>query len=164
MAQILIIIEKDFQDAEVIYPLYRLREAGHNVTVVGCGQKEYKGKYGYQIKADSNIADINISKYGGVIIPGGWAPDHLRWNKDVLNLVIQMNKSNKLIASICHGAWVLVSANLLKGRTITCYKAIKDDVINAGANYVDKSVVVDNNIITSRCPDDLPDFCREILK
>ena len=97
-------------------------------------------------------------------MPGGFAPDKLRRYREVLELVKQMHDSGKLVAAICHGPWVLVSAGILKGKKVTCVSAIKDDVINAGAKYFDREVVVDANIVTSRKPDDLPAFCREIIK
>lgn len=99
-----------------------------------------------------------------MVIPGGYAPDILRKDKEILSFVREMDKEKKLVAAICHAGWVCVSAGILKGRTATCFSAIKDDVINAGAKYIDKEVVVDKNLITSRNPYDLPRFCKEIIK
>ena len=159
----LILAAENFQDLELLYPKYRLIEEGIEVNVAGVGEKNYKGKYGYPIAVDGNIEDHNPDDFDVVIIPGGFAPDKLRMSQSVLNFIKEMDKQKKTIASICHGAWVLVSANILKGRKVTCYEAIKDDVSNAGAEYEDREVVVDNNLITSRMPDDLPAFCREII-
>jgi len=162
--RILILIEADFQDMEAMYPYYRLKEAGFEVIVAGSEKKAYKGKYGYPIMADGVIDSYKAKDFDAVVIPGGWAPDYMRRNTAMVDFVREMDQKGKVIASICHGAWMLCSANILKGRTITCFSAIKDDVVNAGATYFDKEVVVDKNIITSRRPDDLPSFCREIIK
>jgi len=162
--KVIILCEDNFQDAELLYPMYRMREAGAEVIVAGLGDEMYEGKYGYAIYPDGNIEDYAPDDFDAVIIPGGWAPDHLRKSKHVLDFVKKMFESNKVVAAICHAGWVLASAGILKGKQVTCYEAIKDDVRNAGANYADKSVVVDGNLITSRKPDDLPDFCRAILK
>lgn len=164
MARVAIIAEKDYQDMELHYPRFRLIEAGHTVEVVGTGSaKSYTGKYGYPVTADKDVYDVKAADYDGLVIPGGWAPDHLRLSKEILSLVKEMDAAKKPIACICHGGWVLVSAGILKGRTVTGYIAIKDDLVHAGANYVDKEVVVDKNLITSRKPDDLPAFMRETL-
>jgi protease I len=134
------------------------------VEVLGMGKEEYMGKYGLTVRPDGGVGDASAQDYDAVIIPGGWAPDKLRRNDEVLTFVKDAFDNGKVVASICHGPHVLVSAGVLKGKTLTCVSAIKDDVINAGGNYVDKEVVVDENLITSRFPDDLPAFCIEILK
>ena len=162
--KVLILVEKLFQDMEVLYPYYRLKEAGFEVKVAGTGEKTYKGKNGYPIKTDGHVKNFKPKDFDAVIIPGGWAPDYMRRNKEMVEFVKQMNKKNKLIAAICHAASLLISADVVKGRTMTCYFSVKDDVINAGANYVDKEVIVNGNLITSRQPKDLPAFCREIIK
>ena len=112
---------------------------------------------------DKRIDEVRASDFEGVVIPGGWAPDKLRLSKKVLDFVKSLYDSGKIVASICHGGWVLVSAGICKGKTLTSYIAIKDDLVNAGAKFVDKEVVRDGNLITSRKPDDLPAFCREII-
>ena len=160
----IIIVERDFQDLEVFYPYYRLIEEGVVVKVAGTGEKAYTGKFGLSINTDGEIADFTPNDFSAVIIPGGWAPDYMRRYPAVIEFVRKMNDKGRVVASICHGAWLLASANIVKGKKLTCFFAIKDDLINAGAEYVDKSVVVDGNIITSRKPDDLPDFLREIIK
>lgn len=153
-----------FEDSELIYPMYRMKEEGCKVVVAGSGEKTYKGKYGYPVNADGSFGDFKAKDFDAVIIPGGFAPDKLRAYKEVISFVKEMHKSNKVIAAICHGPWVLASAGIVKDRKITCVGRIKDDLINAGAKYLDKEVVVDGNIITSRMPSDLPAFCREIIK
>ena len=162
--KVLILIEKEFQDMEALYPYYRFKEAGFDVKVAGSDAKVYKGKYGYPLETDGKIDDFNADDFDAVIIPGGWAPDYMRRNKVMVNFVKEMNEKGKIVAAICHAASMLVSADILKDRKMTCFMAVKDDAINAGANYVDEEVIVDKNLITSRTPDDLPAFCREIIK
>lgn len=160
-----ILVEDIYQDMEVWYPNFRLQEAGVKTIIVGTGsKKEYKSKFGYPIAADTSADKIKISKIDAVIVPGGYAPDILRRYSSMVNLVREADIQGKVIASICHGAWLLCSADILRGRTVTCFFAIKDDVIHAGANYLDKEVVVDKNLVTSRKPEDLPAFMRETLK
>lgn len=162
--KVIIFAENIYEDLELWYPKLRLIEEGAKVVVAGTGEKTYKGKNGYPLEVDGNIKDYKAKDFDAVVIPGGFAPDKLRRYEEVLEFVREMNKSGKVIASICHGPWVLVSAGILKGKKVTCVSAIKDDVMNAGAKYFDKEVVVDGNIITSRMPDDLGAFCREIIK
>ena len=149
---------------ELWYPKIRLIEEGAKVVVAGTGDKTYKGKNGYPLEVDGNIRDYKAKDFDAVIIPGGFAPDKLRSYKEVLDFVREMNKNGKVIAAICHAGWVLASAGIVKGKNVTCVSAIKDDMINASAHYFDKEVIVDKNLITSRKPDDLPAFCREIIK
>ena len=161
---VIILVEQVFNDLEFWYPFYRLKEEGAEVTVVGSGQSEsYTGKSGTTATADKSADDIQVSDYSGLVIPGGYAPDHMRRYPAMVKLVTDMVEMKKPVAAICHAGWMLVSAGILKGRTVTSFFAIKDDLINAGANWIDKSVVVDDNLITSRTPDDLPDFMREFL-
>lgn len=162
--KIIIFAENIYEDLELWYPKLRLIEEGANIVVAGTGEKTYKGKNGYPLEVNGNIKDYKPKDFDAVIIPGGYAPDKLRRYKEVLDFVREMNKDGKVVAAICHGPWVLVSARILKGKKVTCVNAIKDDVINAGAQYFDREVVVDGNIITSRKPDDLPAFLREIIK
>ncbi len=159
-----IFVEELYQEMEVWYPAYRLREAGLQTVFVGTGKAEYRSKTGYPVKPEASIEEVQVRDFDGVVVPGGYAPDHLRRFNRVNQFVADMDKANKYVGSICHGLWVLVSAGILKGRTVTCFFAICDDVVNAGAKYVDKEVVVDRNIVTSRVPDDLPAFMRESLK
>lgn len=162
--KIMIFAEAYYEDLELWYPKLRLAEEGAKVVVAGTGEKTYKGKNGYPIEVDGDIKSYKARDFEAVVVPGGWAPDKLRRHKEVLDFVKEMHKDGKVVAAICHGAWVLASANIIKGKKLTCVSAIKDDVINAGAEYLDKEVVVDGNIITSRMPADLPAFCREIIK
>ena len=159
------LVEQDYQDLEVWYPILRLREAGHKVLVVGTGTSEiYKGKFGYPIKVDTTADRVAAKEVDGLVIPGGWAPDYLRRSRAVLDLVRDCHQQGKVVAAICHAGWVLASAGILKGRTVTCFAAIKDDMEAAGATWVDKEVQVDGNLVTARKPDDLPAFMREVLR
>jgi protease I len=157
-------VEELYQEMEVWYPAYRLREAGYKTVFVGTGKPEYKSKLGYPVKSEADVKEVKAKDFDGVIVPGGFAPDFMRRSPELLAFVAEIDKAGKPVGSICHAAWVLVSAKVLKGRTATCYFAIKDDLINAGATYVDQEVVVDRNLVTSRRPDDLPAFMREFLK
>jgi protease I len=162
---IVMLVENQYQDLEVWYPALRLREEGVKVIIAGTGSaKVYNGKFGYPIETDCILTDISPAEVDGVIVPGGWAPDFLRRYDFVNNFVKELDKKGMLVAAICHGPSVLVSAGILKGRTITCFKAIKDDVMCAGAKYVDQEVVVDDNLITARKPEDLAAFCSKILE
>jgi protease I len=162
--RIAILVDTLFQEMEVWYPLYRLREAGAEVVTVGAkaGEK-YCSKMGYPVHCDRSYSEVAATQFQGVVVPGGYAPDHIRRYASANHFVREMDTQGKLVAAICHGPWVLCSAAMLKGRKITCYFAIKDDVVNAGAKYVDAEVVVDRNLVTSRKPDDLPAFCRAII-
>lgn len=161
--RIAILIEDLYQDQEVWYPYFRLKEAGIEVLVVGTNKKEYKSKHGYPMTANVTVDKVSASQFDGVVIPGGYAPDILRRYPEVIRFVREMNQQGKLIAAICHAGWVLSSADVLRGKTATCFFAIKDDLINAGANYVDREVVRDGTLITSRKPEDLPAFLRTLL-
>ena len=161
---IAILAENNYQDLELWYPLLRLREAGAEVKVIGTGSAEtYTSKHGYPVTVDTTADVVKAADFDAVIVPGGYAPDLMRRYEAVLNLVRGAHQQGKVVAAICHAGWVLISAGILKGRQVTCVSAIKDDVINAGATYVDQEVVRDGNIITSRMPTDLPAFCRTII-
>ena len=163
--KIAILVEDTYQVLEVWYPYLRLREEDIETIFVGTGnKKQYLSKDGYPVQEELSIKDAKPSDFDGVIIPGGYAPDILRRFQEVNNFIKDMNREGKLIAAICHAGWVLVSAGILKGKKATCFYAIKDDIINAGAQFIDKEVVVDGNLITSRNPYDLPYFCKEIIK
>ena len=114
--------------------------------------------------ADASIADVKAADFDAVVIPGGWAPDYLRQDERMVNFVREMNQAGKVVAAICHAGWMLASADIVRGKKATCYQAVKDDIIHAGAKYVDEEVAVDGNLITSRKPTDLPAFCREIAR
>jgi protease I len=162
---IAILVEQDYQDMEVWYPTFRLREEGAEVWHVGTGSaNEYRGKYGYPLKVTTTADRVRAADMAGLVIPGGWAPDKLRMSEAMLQLVREVDRARKPIACICHGGWVLASAEIAKGRKLTSYAAIKDDLIHAGAHWQDAEVVVDGNLVTSRKPDDLPAFMREFIK
>jgi len=162
--RVVVLAEDLYQELELWYPVLRLREAGAEVVIVGTGSADtYMGKHGYPVAVDAEIDDVQAPDFDALVIPGGYAPDKLRRYASVNALARDMFLGGKTVASICHGAWVLVSADILRDRTVTCFSGIKDDVINAGADYVDQEVVRDGNLITSREPDDLPAFCREII-
>ena len=161
--KIVILCEDLYEENELWYPYYRLLENGCEVTLVGTKKTEYIGKNGMPVKVGKLISEIKSEEIDGVIIPGGYAPDRLRRFQEVNDLVKNLFESKKLVASICHGPWVLVSARILAGRTVTCFSSIRDDVVNAGAVYVDEAVVEDGNLITSRTPADLPVFLKSII-
>ncbi|HSR10648.1 MAG TPA: type 1 glutamine amidotransferase domain-containing protein [Thermodesulfobacteriota bacterium] len=161
--RVAIFIEDMYNEFEFWYPYYRMMEAGAKVTVVGTGAKEYHSKIGLPAPGGVAAETVKPEDFDAVIVPGGFAPDRLRRNRAVLDLVRNSFDQGKIVAAICHAGWVLVSARVLKGKKATCVSAIKDDVINAGADYLDQEVVRDGNLITSRRPEDLPAFCREII-
>jgi protease I len=162
--RIVILVDNIYQEMEVWYPLYRLREAGAAVVTVGAtAGATYTSKLGYPVHCDKSYDEVSASQFDGVVVPGGYAPDHIRRHAKANQLVHDFDAQRKLVAAICHAAWVLCSANMLKGRKATSFFAIKDDVIHAGAEWVDAEVVVDRNLVTSRKPDDLPAFCRAMI-
>ncbi len=163
--KIAILIEDLYQVLEVWYPLLRLKEDNIVVVLIGTGSKEtYGSKEGYPAKVDASIEDVDPNDFDGVIIPGGFAPDFMRRYPSMIDFVKKMDEAGKVVASICHGGWMLVSADIVRGRKATSFFAIKDDLIAAGADYVDEEVAVDKNLITSRKPEDLPAFMVEIIK
>jgi protease I len=159
-----VFVEDLYQEMEVWVPAYRLREAGLKTVFVGTGKPEYKSKLGYPVKAEADVKDVKPGDFDVLVVPGGFAPDYLRRYEAVSRLVREMDQAGKPIGAICHALWVLCSAGILKGRKVTSFIAIKDDVVNAGAQWVDQEVVVDRNLVTSRRPDDLPAFCRELVR
>jgi len=159
-----VLIEDLYNELEFWYPYLRLKEEGFNVIAIGPEKgKEYKSKVGLPKKSEASAKEVNPKELSAIIVPGGYAPDRLRRSKDVLELVKGVYDNNKIVATICHGGWVLISAGILRGKKATSFFAIKDDMINAGVDWIDKEVVVDGNIITSRTPDDLPAFLRTII-
>jgi protease I len=162
--KIVILCGPDYEDMELHYPRYRLIEEGAEVVVAGIGPADYKGKKGYPITVDAQIVDLIANDFDAVVIPGGYAPDHMRRSDDLLRFVRAIDDQGKTVAAICHAPWVTISAGMMKGRRATCVPAIKDDVINAGADYVDQPVVVDGNLVTSRRPDDLPAFMLALIE
>lgn len=162
--RIAILAEDLYQDLELWYPALRFREAGADVTIVGAGKSIYTSKHGYPVKADRSADKVKADDFDAVVIPGGYAPDRMRRHEAMVRLVREMGKAGKVVAAICHGGWMLASANLLRGRKATGFIAIKDDLVNAGALFEDREVVRDGNLITSRKPEDLPAFCRTIVQ
>jgi len=157
-------VENLYEDLELWYPKIRLQEEGAAVVIAGPkAGKVYKGKNGYPCKADAAIADMNERDFDGLILSGGFAPDRLRRIEKVKALTFAFNANHKMIAHICHGGWIAVSAGIMKGFTCTSTPGIKDDLINAGARWVDKPLVLDRNMISSRKPDDLVYFCPAII-
>ncbi len=162
--KVLIPVEEMFNTFEFWYPYYRLKEAGCEVVVMGSGSSEtYTGKPGTEIKVDVSADQVSAADYDGIVIPGGYAPDIMRRYPKMVQLVRDFDESGKVVAAICHAGWMLASAEIIESRTVTSFFAIKDDLIHAGANWVDQEVVVDGNLITSRKPDDLPAFMRAIV-
>ncbi|MBT9130569.1 MAG: putative cysteine protease YraA [candidate division WS2 bacterium] len=162
--KIALVIDKNFEDSEAVYPYFRLIEEGAEVIIAGPLKATIiNGKWGYPLKSDIAIEELKATDFDGVIVPGGYAPDLLRRYPHLLNFVHEIFNQGKLVASICHGPWVLISAKILSGKRVTCVPAIKDDVINAGASYFDEEVVVDGNLVTSRNPFDLPAFMKAII-
>eukprot|EP01094_Clydonella_sp_ATCC50884_P004146 TRINITY_DN13222_c0_g1_i2.p1 TRINITY_DN13222_c0_g1~~TRINITY_DN13222_c0_g1_i2.p1 ORF type:complete len:200 (+),score=60.48 TRINITY_DN13222_c0_g1_i2:42-641(+) len=160
-----ILVEYNFEDLELTYPLLRFREEGATVFTIGpAAGTVYKGKHGYPNKSDRAVEDVNAEELDALIIPGGFAPDYWRRDARFNNLVRNCFLQGKPVAAICHGPWMFVSAKILKGMRCTCFCSIRDDVENAGATFEDAPVVVDRNLISSRTPADLPHMCRAIMQ
>ena len=159
-------VDQAYQEMEVWVPLYRLREAGAEVVTVGAtAGATYPSKLGYPCTATKSYDEVSADQFDGIVVPGGYAPDHIRRHAKANALVAEFNRQGKLVAAICHAGWVLCSAHgMLKDRRVTSFFAIKDDMINAGATWEDADVVVDGNLVTSRKPDDLPAFCRACVQ
>lgn len=163
--KIAIMVDNMYQVLEVWYPYYRLREAGMEVNFVAAeAKKEYYSKEGYPCESEFAAGRVKAGDYDCIVVPGGFAPDFMRRSPEVIKFANDMVNAGKVIAAICHGGWLLCSTKIYKGKKATCFMAIKDDIINAGADYVDEECVVDGNLITSRKPDDLPAFCTAVLK
>jgi protease I len=161
--KVAVLLENFYEDMEVWVPVYRLREEGAKVTLIGPKKETYLSKHDYPATADISIKDARAADFDALIIPGGYAPDHMRRHPAMVEFVRAMDKQGKVVAAICHAGWMLASANIVKGRKLTGFFSIKDDLVNAGALYEDSEVVQDKNLITSRTPHDLPAFCRTII-
>lgn len=162
---ILMFVDDIYEDLELWYPKIRLIEEGARVVVAGSYKmKVYSGKHGYPCKSDASFDEIIADDFDALVIPGGFAPDKLRRDQKVLDLTREIFSSGKLIAHICHAGWIPISAGIMKGFKCTSTPGIKDDLINAGAEWFDEPVVIDRNMISSRNPFDLPEFCRAIIK
>ena len=163
--KIAVLVDNMYQVLEVWYPYYRLIEEGFEVNLIASeAKKEYPSKEGYPCVSEIAAGQADVNDYDCMIVPGGFAPDFMRRSSDVIKFANDMVDSDKIIAAICHGGWLCCSTKVFKGKKATCFMAIKDDIINAGAEYIDEECVVDGNLITSRKPDDLPAFCLAILK
>ena len=166
--KVLIFAGPDFEDRELFYPLYRFREEGATVKVAGLpNESVHTGKYGIPVTVDGDYGFFVNEHWDCIVVAGGWAPDKVRMNHCALEIVRKTLEAGGVASAICHGGWVLASADVIRNRTLTSYKAIKDDMTNAGANWVDEEVVVDNSskgtVVTSRTPDDLPAFCKTLV-
>lgn len=160
----LVVLTEDlYEDLELWYPVLRFREEGAQVVIAGPEVKLYHGKHGYPVTTETSIHALDLKEYDGVIIPGGYAPDRLRRHQEVIAFVHDLFLEGKVVAAICHAAWVLISAEIIRDRNVTCHYAVKDDVVNAGGRYRDAEVVRDGRLITSRQPSDLGSFCQEIM-
>jgi protease I len=163
--RLLMFVGDIYEDLEVWYPKLRMIEAGAEVVLAGPeAGVTYAGKNGYPCKSDAAISEVNAADFDGLIVPGGFMPDKLRRDAKVLELVRDFNAAGKLIAAVCHGGWIPISAGVYRGVRVTGSPGIKDDLINAGALWEDAPVVIDRHFVSSRKPDDLPDFCRGILQ
>jgi len=162
--KIAVLAEQQYEDLELWYPVLRFREAGARVEIVGAGKDRYDSKHGYPVQVTMQAAQVQVADFDAVIIPGGYAPDHMRRHPPMVQLVREAVAAGKIVAAICHGGWMLCSAHCLEGKQVTGFFAIRDDLENAGATYIDAEVVRDGNLITSRVPSDLPAFCRAIIE
>ena len=163
--RIAVLAENMYQEMELWVPYYRMREEGADVKVVGAGgARTYTSKHGYPVNVDVQADAVKAVEYDAVIVPGGYAPDMMRRHDAMVSLVRDAAQQGKVVAAICHAGWMLCSADVIKGKKVTSFFSIKDDMVHAGGQWSDAEVVVDGNLITSRKPDDLPAFCREIIK
>jgi len=153
-----------YEDLELWYPKIRLEEEGIPTVIAGLGERVYQGKRGYPVTVDTSVDQVHAADMAGLVIPGGFAPDHLRRSDIVLRLTREIFQAGKPVAFICHAGWVPISARILKGKRATSVGAIRDDMENAGVLWEDKAVVVDGNLISSRTPSDLPQFAKTLLR
>jgi protease I len=159
----LIMTANGVEDCELFYPYYRFKEEGVDVDVASPDGEKILGEHGYSLEANLAFADANSNDYDLLLLPGGRGPEKVRLQPAAVEITRQMFEADKLVTAICHGPQVLISADVLRGKRATCWPALRDDLKAAGADYVDEEVVVDGNLITSRCPPDLPAFCRQIF-
>ncbi|MBI4687806.1 MAG: type 1 glutamine amidotransferase [Nitrospirae bacterium] len=159
----LIISADNFEDSELLFPYYRLKEEGSEIDIASIKKVRIKGKHGYEVEVSKTLKEINPDDYDILILPGGKAPEAIRKEKEALDISRSFFGRNKPVAAICHGPQILITAGVLKGRHATCYKSVAEEMREAGAVYEDKEVVVDGNLVTSRQPSDLPSFMRETI-
>ncbi len=163
--RIAVLAEDLFEDLELWVPVMRLREAGVRVEIVGAtGAKRHVGKHGVPVTVDVAAGDAEAASYDGVVIPGGYAPDRMRRHDEMLRLVRAIHDAGGVVAMICHAGWVAISAGIVAGKRLTSTASIKDDLTNAGATWIDEEVVQDGRLISSRGPQDLPAFCRALIR
>ncbi len=162
-SRVAILVENNYQEMEVWYPIYRIIESGMRITVIGPEKGRYVSKLGYPVQAELAASDARAEDYDAIIVPGGFAPDLMRLCKPMLELVGACHRRGAVVAAICHGTWVLISAGLAEGRRLTGAPSIADDIRNAGGNYVDQEMVRDGSLITSRKPDDIPAFSAAVI-
>jgi protease I len=164
MKKMLIFLENGFEDSEFIYPYYRFQEEGYKLDIAATkGRQQYTGEHGVSFTSDLSVDEVDTNDYDAVIVPGGKGPDRMRLNNRFAEIVSEANEKGIVIAAICHGPQVLISADVVRGKTMTSWPSVRVDLINAGANVVDRSSVTDGNIVTSRSPADLPDFCAATI-
>jgi protease I len=165
MARVAFLVDEIFEDSEFQVPYDELRKDGHEAVVVGMtAGKEVTGKKGSKVRVEQSSDDASAEAYDAVVVPGGYSPDKVRTDPKLVALVRQAYEAGKPVAAICHAGWVLAEADIVRGRTVTSYHSIRTDLVNAGANWVDQEVVEDDNLITSRTPDDLPAFCGALRR
>jgi protease I len=165
MKKIRIFLERGVEDSEFIYPYYRFQEEDYKIDIVAPKAKQqYIGKHGVPFTSDISPSEVNVNNYEALIIPGGQAPDRMRINSDLVKIVKDANIKGKIIAAVCHGPQLLIEADIVRGKKATSWSSVRTDLKNAGATVEDQSVVVDGNIVTSRSPNDLPDFCKATIK
>lgn len=161
--RIAVLLADMYQELEFWYPYLRLKEEGAEVVAVGPEAKEYRSKLGYPARAELSASQAQAQHFDGVMIPGGYAPDYMRRSAELVAFVRELAQTGKVVAAICHGGWMLCSADVVRGKRVTSFFSIRDDLVNAGADWVDEPVVKDWNLITARAPSDLPQFLREVI-
>ncbi|MBU2547003.1 MAG: type 1 glutamine amidotransferase [Proteobacteria bacterium] len=162
--RVAILAEEMYNEFDLWYPYYRLKEEGAGVVLVGSSASAtYRSKVGLPVTVDAAADGVLAADFQGLVIPGGYAPDHMRRNPAMVGLVREMDAAGKVVAAICHAGWMLTSADIVRGRRLTSFFAIRDDLVHAGAQWVDEEVVIDGNLITSRTPDDLPVFMKAVI-
>lgn len=165
MAKAIVLVENGFEDIELFYPYYRLMEAGYKVDIVGPASGEtYKGKKGGSISSTKAPEEVDVTEYDVMIVPGGWAPDRMRTKENMVKLVKKADKQGLVIGAICHAAQLLIEAEIVDGRNLTCVKSVSTDVKNAGGNYTNEPLVVDGNLVTSRFPADIPVWMPAVIE
>jgi protease I len=162
--KVLFLVGEEFEDMELFYPYYRMIEAGHTPKIAWKEHGKVTGKHGYSINSDLSFAEVNPEEFDAIVIPGGKGPSHIRDNADVQRIAKYFFEKERPVAAVCHGPQVLISSGLVKGKTLTSYASVKQEVLDAGGIYLDKEVVVDHNLISSRQPGDLPYFTKTILE